>query len=151
MLWKALIESYWVFRSGFLSWIKSISYTKLSNFRRHFLRMVNCSRRSLFFWLWTSRRCFPIAECFVLQCVGKGVGKYSQQNPHHTDAVIYHTDAVIYGPRASRLGHRSTGKNEKSKVLTMSMIKAIVSVFNQGQEKPIERYSRKATSTRSRL
>ena len=58
--------------------------------------MVNCSPRSLLFWLWVPRRSFPIADCVcVLRCVGKGVGKYSQHNLHHTNHIWIYNQHIV--------------------------------------------------------
>ena len=78
--------------SSFLSWIKSISYTKHSNFPRHFLRIVNCSRRSLFFWLWASRRCFPIGEFCIFSMRWT---RCWQDNLHHADHIWIYRQRIV--------------------------------------------------------
>jgi len=83
-LFKArAIARFW---NQFLSGQKTIgSHLKHSNFPRHFLRMVNCSGRSFFLWLWVRFKCFPISECLCSSIHWKRVGGYGQHNPFHRD------------------------------------------------------------------
>ena len=49
----------------------------------------------LFLWLCASRRCFPIAECLCSSMRWKGVGEYSQHNPHHTDYTWIYRQRIV--------------------------------------------------------